>query len=444
MDKCLIKQNINFLEYPLWFQDDRLADNISSTEWRDRDGYIYTSGYKIPVKTDGIFLLYLLLQSQKNNYTQKVALTRYQMLKECGKTISKGWYSRLEDSLNRWLRVDITFKGKFYDGIEYSNMAFHIIDSWEIEKKSNKLVVVFSPKFIELMEGKGFFKYINFTEFKRLDSPLATRLYEILSKTFHGRVLWEIDAMKLAQKIPLALRYPSEVVPKIKTAINRINKNTELKIDLSVRKKERGKAVLVFRKIISENKKTANKPIEQPTFESLQTDEFATVLEALPKAKQKQKSIIQIIKIAYEQSGPDYVIRNIKYANKYAQKNYRSFLVKCLKEDWGISIIEDEMERLLKLKEDAEQRQELIREERKLVTETNKAQKEQDMARKYINELSAEARVELEKEALQEISKTNPTIFKNLKSESPAVKIATRIAIKATMEKLALQRLNFR
>jgi hypothetical protein len=213
---------------------------------------------------------------------------------------------------------------------------------------------------------------------------------------------------------------------------------------LSVRQKERGKAVLIFKKLRSEEKNKDHNFIKQPTFDTLLEDEYQAVLENLPMGKRKQKSIIQIIKSAYDQSGSDYVIRNIKYANKHAKKNYRPFLVKSLKEDWGISIIEDEMEKLLKVKEDAELRQEQIREEKKILTETAKSQNDQSLARKYINELTSEARTNLEKEAIQEISKINPAIIENLKSESPAIKIAVRVAIKASMEKLALERLNFR
>ena len=60
--KEMIRHSINLLEYQLWFQDEKLA---SASEdgfiWKDIEGYIYRCGYKTPVKTDVIFLLYLLL-----------------------------------------------------------------------------------------------------------------------------------------------------------------------------------------------------------------------------------------------------------------------------------------------------------------------------------------------------------------------------------------------
>jgi len=443
MTKDLVKQNINFLEYPLWFQNSRLAENTLSEfgqTWSDREGYIYRSGYKMPVKTDGIFLLYLLLQSQKNNFTEKITLTRYQILKDCGKGLSKVWYDRLEESLNRWLRVDISFKGTFYNGENYSSMAFHIIDSWTLDKKTKKLDIILSPRFLQMMCGKGFFKYINFTEFKKLDSPLATRLYEILSKTFYGRDIWEIDAMKLAEKIPLSLSYPSEVVVKIKPAINRINKHTDLKIALTVRHKERGKAILIFTKIPTEQ--PTKLPAKKPK-NIVITDELTKVLQALPESKQKQKSIIEIIQKFYKEFGADYVIRNIKYARKNAKKNFRPYLLKALKADWGIVIEEDEEEKalqtqLLKIKKKKEiQQQKSNQEEEKKQAELEQKVKD------HIATLSESQLEELREEA---ISQLDPQILDYLLSSPPksATGISARMTLKTKMQSIVKERLSFR
>ena len=437
-----IKQSINFLEYPLWFQDDRLAEQLPLGQvWSDREGYVYRSGYKMPVKTDGIFLLYLLLQSQGNNYAETLSLTRYQIIKECGKTISKVWYDRLEDSLNRWLRVDISFKGSFYDGQEYSHMAFHIINSWKLNETTKKLEVNFSPEFLQMMRGRRFFKYINFTEFKKLDSSLATRLYELLSKTFHGRDAWEIEAMKLAEKIPLALKYPSDVIVKIKAAVNRINKHTKLQIAFSVRQKERGKAILIFTKIPTEQQQKV--PIKQPTFDAMVIDDdFIKVLQALPESKQKQKSLIEIVQRFYKEFGADYVIRNIKYTRKNAKKNFRPYLLKALKADWGIVIEEDEKEKLLQAQ--------LLKLKKKKEVKLIKSSQEEAMknaelakkAKEYIANLDETKLEELREEALE---KLEPHILDFLlESPKSAKGIAARITLKSKMETIVKERLTFR
>lgn len=77
----------------------------------------------------------------------------------------------------------------------------------------------------------------------------SRKLNEILVKIFQNRDTWSIDAMKLAKKIPINEKYPSHIVRKIESKVNKINKHYALKIDLSVRRPRRGKAILTFRKI---------------------------------------------------------------------------------------------------------------------------------------------------------------------------------------------------
>ena len=59
----LIKQDINFLEYPLHFVE--VKSLKKGFIWQDMDGYIYKSIYKAPNSFDALILMYLLLESQK-------------------------------------------------------------------------------------------------------------------------------------------------------------------------------------------------------------------------------------------------------------------------------------------------------------------------------------------------------------------------------------------
>ena len=319
--KEMVRQSINLLEYPLWFQDERMAEaNEETFVWQDREGYIYRCGYKIPVKTDVIFLLYLLLQSQNADYAPVISVSRYQILNNCGLKMNSKSYDRLIDSLERWKMVGIKFSGSFYDGKAYQTINFGVIDSWEIDKKSKLLKVYFSNRFIEMMLGKGFFKFINFTEFKQLHSPLATRLYEILSKSFHGRSFWEIDASKLAEKIPMKERYAAHIVPKIKTAVTRINECTNANFGLTIRNVKRGQTILSFTLVTETNKKpvaSSKKSVPQP--EAIQeTPELKVILDLLPPERRHQKTVLEMILGYYGVRGAEYVTRNIRYANKYA------------------------------------------------------------------------------------------------------------------------------
>ena len=345
MAKDLVKHNINFLEYPLWFQDSRLADNTKDgMTWADREGYVYRAGYKTPVKTDAIFLLYLLLQSQLSNYSEVLTLSRYQILQECGFGVDAGSYSRLEDSLERWKMVGVKFSGTFYDGNDYKAINFGIIDSWEIRKDNKLLQIWFSPRFLEMMRGNGFFKYVKFSEFKQLRSSLATRLYEILSKSFHSSDIFNINVIKLAEKIPMAERYPAHIIPKIKSAVTRINKSTKTQFELTIKRSENEKnnIILCFRKLEAQNPPLIIQQNNKKHFQIPTTEEFNSIIKALPAVRQSQNTILKIIVAFYEINGCDYVLRNIDYTNKHAKNNYRSYLLKALQNDYGLAMKEDE------------------------------------------------------------------------------------------------------
>lgn len=253
MTEELSKQDILFQEFPLWFQDSKEArGRETGFLWKDREGFLYQAGYKAPVKIDLIFLLYILLQSQKRGWEEELAFSRYEILKACNLSPSTYWYERLEDSLKRWKMVGVEFQGTFFDGKTYDAMNFGIIDDWYIHARSKELKVRLSRKWIARIQNSDHFKKLEFDEVKSLRTPLATRLYALLEKSFQGRREWSIDAAELAQKISMQRRYPAHIIPKIKSALKQINENKELQVELEVERPERGRAILVFRKLCEE------------------------------------------------------------------------------------------------------------------------------------------------------------------------------------------------
>ena len=99
MGKKLVKQDINCLEYPLWFQDNRSAEHHETGyTWNNAKGFVVSTNFKPPVKTDIIFLFYLLNKSQEEGWKDEIRVTRYQVIKECGLAIGALWYKRLEET----------------------------------------------------------------------------------------------------------------------------------------------------------------------------------------------------------------------------------------------------------------------------------------------------------------------------------------------------------
>lgn len=334
----LIKQDMNFLEYPLWMQTvDVLTRDEEGYIWRERAGYLYLVGYKPPLKTDVLFLFYLLLKSQQAGWQDTITVTRYEVLHACGFRKDRWWYARLTESLDRWASVRIRFQGTFYDGTTYQAMNFGIIDEWVLKDDAHGLEIRFAPKWLRTIQASDFFQLLDFAHLKAFRSPLVVRLYEILSKSFQGRSVWEINAMKLAEKIPMRERYPADVIPKIQAAVKRISEHSSLHVQLRVKRPARGQAILVFEKAPDALAAPRPQPVGLP-------DEagFHALLELLPPAHRSKQTIREALATAYRQQGAAYVARNIRYTNQHCTGNYRAYLAKALRADWGAALVEDE------------------------------------------------------------------------------------------------------
>ena len=312
------------------------------------EGYVYRTGYKPPTKSDFIFLLYLLMKSQQNEWSSEFTLSKYKTIKECGLSPSSFQYKRVEDSVKRWSMVKLEFQGTFYNGNNYQTLVFGVIDEYSIlNDNPSEMLIRFSPTWLYKIRESNYFKYINFEHVRLLRSPLVIRLYEILIKNFQTRDIWEIDALKLAIKIPMNEKYPSDIIPKIKASIKRINKHTKLNIKLTVKRISRGKVIFIFEKM-------PDKPdieiIPIPGFPN--EDTFKSLIAALPKEHQHKKTILEAMSKAFRKHGYDYVKRNIEYTNKNCKTNYRAYLNKALKEDFGLGLQEDHETKQIKAEYD--------------------------------------------------------------------------------------------
>jgi len=412
----LIKQDINFLEYPLWIQDKKKAEKMESgMVWRMDGGFLYKTTYKPPTKVDQIFLFYLLSKSQEEDWCDELELSRFEMLRACEMGTSKYWYDRLEDSLNRWMEVKVEFSGTFYDGEDYLSVNFRIVDLWALKKDDGKkLKIRFSKEWLSCIKNSNFFKHIKFDDIKALRSPLASRLHELLMKTFRGRDVWEIGAKKLADKIPMKEKYPADIIPKIQTAIKRICEKTDLRVVLEVRKPERGKAILRFRRLSKE---------EDLLF--LDKGLFFKLLEEV-REDERDKVEVQALLELWLEKLPFTVLKDkILYANEKAKKNYHGFLLTSLKEDW-------------ELEEKAKEGDEKTRTSKRTKGIENKDEKNKDDAKRAKILLARSLFENFAEEKKEEIRK--PLREKLLKQGTPqnAIDFALQVAIQEYMIKIYL------
>jgi len=393
----IIKDDINFLEYPNWVVSKR--DNYKTYMIEKPNGkYLISTTEdidRLPDKVDKIILYYLLKEILSIN-SNKLETTRYKILKNSIGRISKKEYEKLIDSLERWLALKIKFQGIFYDGDDYTTRGFHILDGYKLNE-DGKLVIYFNEQYLEQLRNTNYFKLINFDEYKRLKRPVSARLYEIIVKTFKDRDVWQIGIIKLAEKLTLEKRegkenyHPSGVIIKLIPAINELNNKTELKVNLDYNKETH---ICTFTKVkqVQVNKSEA----KQQEINLPEDDNFKSLIALLPTEQRDKKTILEAIASSYQKHGFDYTARNIKYTNRHCKGNYRAYLNKALKEDWGLAIEEDEKRKQKIIKEQEvknRQEQETLKQQRELHCQV----------KEYMKTLSPEELETLREEAIDQL-----------------------------------------
>lgn len=368
-----VKQDINFLDKPLWLQ--KRSNKELPVVWKDIEGYIYRAGYKTPDHMDFLFLLYLLSKSERDNYKSVIALRRYEVIKACGYSPGEIYYERLEDSLKRWSTIQLEFHGTFYDGVKYKTISFGIIDAYSIREEDNLLEIRFSPEWLLYIQKSNFYKRINFGFYKALKRPVSRRLFEILCKSFHGRHSWEIGVVKLGHKLTLSPRkvivagvekevmYPSTVLIAIKPAVNEINKNAlnpnllkeaglspqdAFTVTYTVKNGSEENKVIEFKKIpvskvCPELSRRMSLPVASKQVDSDEPgqEEESEWPELFDLLKSSTKHLKDIINRYCREKGIEYVRWNILYANGNATKNYVAYLKQSLEEDWAVQLREE-------------------------------------------------------------------------------------------------------
>ena len=239
----LVKQDMNFLEYPLWFQNDRLPPDFT---WKDRDGFVYRAPFKVPVRLDGLYLMYIMLLSQNEGWIQNILVPQRQIMIACGVQPGKDHALRLKESLDRWINVTLSFEGTFYNGEEYERLQFNILNDWRVERRTKHLLIEINRFWIEKMKHSNFFKLIDFDEYTRIRSPLAARYFELFTKNFQGRDKWLISSDKLRLKIPYSDPRPSYLAKNSAKAIDHLADVTNTRISMHVDFQRRGKALFEF------------------------------------------------------------------------------------------------------------------------------------------------------------------------------------------------------
>lgn len=238
--------DINLLEHPLYFVDEK--QNKEGVFVHKNNGYTITS-FKKPTKIDILILYFLLLKSKNQKWNKKVYVSSYEVIKNCKLSVGRNSYERIKQSLKVWVSTYISFEKCFYTHDKNKiSLDLNILQHVE-HTKDNKLEIVFTDKFLAMIEESTFFQTMDFDKILQIKNPSAMRLYDILVKNFYKRTEWKISIHKLAEKIPLQEKYKSHIIKKIVSSLKIISQKTGLNISVEIETTGLNDGVFIFRKI---------------------------------------------------------------------------------------------------------------------------------------------------------------------------------------------------
>ena len=160
------------------------------------------------------------------------------------------------------------------------------------------------------------------------------------------------------------------------------------------------------------------------------------LIQLLPEKYQKLASFRKMLSKALEETNKNYVVRNIIYSNdKSNDINYRAYLGKSLKYDYGLAYQEDQE---LKKEEADRQKQTAIREAKQKELEYVQIQREKEnrtKAREMIAKLSEEEKSAMQAEVISQLKSP----FKERYDKNHNDPIAA-VQIRLNMENIIMQR----
>lgn len=237
--KKMIKDDINFLEYPNWTISKKKNATYYSMQ-KQNGKYEVLSPLGLPKHFDKIVVYFLLykLYRESNLSSCTLITNRYEIAKNIfgGNHFSKNVYDRIMKAIKKWKSISINFEGVFYEEDGYTVRGFSIIDEYVLRKETGEFKIRFSEAYVRQLQETKFYKLIDFEQYKTLHKTSSARLYEVLVKNFKDRTVWAIGIQALAEKLTFEKRekaqkyYPSDVLRYLRPSINEINKKTDLSI----------------------------------------------------------------------------------------------------------------------------------------------------------------------------------------------------------------------
>lgn len=257
VDVSAFKDELNLAEFPIAALTDRVPDGQNTLVFEDhleqRDGppivrRLSISGHGklgLPAALDDQVIVGLIqLTKRQNNFTNaRVYFSRYELIELLGWPQDGHSYRRIEEALNRWVGVVLSYENAWWDNDEKSwvDETFHIIDNvtlYDREKAMNKASSakgkrpkpMSSFRWNEVMFRSfqsGNLKQLDLEFYLGLRLPTSKRLYRFLDKRFYHRERVDFDLRILAcEHVGMSREYaPTELKRRLRPALDELEKN---------------------------------------------------------------------------------------------------------------------------------------------------------------------------------------------------------------------------
>ena len=267
-----LKVDFNLLQSGTWVLEKKGNQRIHYFEKEVNGGKIVIyNPLDVPSPFDSKVLDYLMKASQENNWTQTVILpTISQIIKDLGLTKKKASVERVKRALKILKNTHIEFHNCFIDNgvlehFEEGNwelVSIGILEEYGFRKVKGRgnpvrLKVRFTNSFISLCRYSLGYKLIPYTPIQGLRDT-AYALYKWAWRWFNNGKgygeRWIGNGKSLVKWYKNELnstgsyKYPSEVLRRVKSAIEQLNKNEEVPFYLQLKQEDGNYKIEIYRK----------------------------------------------------------------------------------------------------------------------------------------------------------------------------------------------------
>jgi hypothetical protein len=167
--------------------------------------------YGLPTALDDEVILGLIQLSREDDFvSRRVFFSRYRLIRLLGWRNEGKSYTRLETSLKRWIGVTFYYENAWWDNAKQAwvDESFHLLDRVSLLARGRRragttdtepALSMFCWNEVVFRSFQcGYLKGIDLALFRRLESPVAKRLYRLLDKRFYHKARWRFDLRELA------------------------------------------------------------------------------------------------------------------------------------------------------------------------------------------------------------------------------------------------------